>query len=103
MYLFNSELLIFWGFSLCQITPVVFFKQFAFSINSISYMPGFISHLIKKKKHLLAFAHVYDFKLFKSFPPVAILKRHVRYSKMVANRIRKKGRHTHEAQVGFSS
>lgn len=59
----------------------------------------FISELIGKKKLLFSFAYVYEFSLADMFPPVALLKQYVLYSKVVAKKIFLKGRNTAEAQV----
>lgn len=53
-------------------------------------IPELIRELVKKNRLLLAFDYVYEFELVNVFPPAAILKRHVQYSRMEAKKILKR-------------
>ncbi|KAL3516188.1 hypothetical protein ACH5RR_023090 [Cinchona calisaya] len=61
-------------------------------------MPGFIFGLTKKMLLLLAVEYVYEFNLVDKIPPVALLKKHVLHSRLVANEICNDGQSTSEAQ-----
>nr|DAD20280.1 TPA_asm: hypothetical protein HUJ06_021743 [Nelumbo nucifera] len=61
-------------------------------------IPDFIEKLKNNGKHLEAVKFVFAFELVDKFPPVPLLKAHVKASKKVAQEIRKKGNDSIQAQ-----
>ncbi|KAK9292138.1 hypothetical protein L1049_020097 [Liquidambar formosana] len=61
-------------------------------------IPHFIHKLVKKGQRLMAVRYIYAFNLVDKFPPVPLLKDHVDYSKMHAEKICQKGNYSLPAQ-----
>ncbi|CBI34291.3 unnamed protein product, partial [Vitis vinifera] len=61
-------------------------------------MPEFIQKLITKGRQIQAMKFIYEFELVKLFPPVHLIKAHLRLTKKAVKKIRKKGKLSLEAQ-----
>ncbi|XP_042490512.1 truncated FRIGIDA-like protein 1 [Macadamia integrifolia] len=61
-------------------------------------MPDFIQKLTSKGKHLEAVKFIFAFELAGKFPPVPLLKTHVKQSKKIGQEIRQKGNYSIQSQ-----
>ncbi|XP_010659992.1 FRIGIDA-like protein 2 isoform X2 [Vitis vinifera] len=66
-------------------------------------MPEFIQKLITKGRQIQAMKFIYEFELVKLFPPVHLIKAHLRLTKKAVKKIRKKGKLSLEAQKEAAS